>query len=240
MWIIPQPRKNVWVTIAQALKQDHVCLSTAATDDPLLTCLVGIPFKPNKYPESLKTLHTEINSQKPHQTPLELSCSRSNIHSIKMPVTNPLILWRNWIKKLPLAKEEPQEFNILGSFFSPYCVQFEYQPQHKRELFVSVIQYKKEYIASNWCQAISHIKMASTENYHPLKLVKGTVLISSNQAWVGIPSCLLRGLCTLGKLLLFYPNKIQIMNWQNKRNVSVNQKQRVKDLDKDCDSKIFH
>ena len=68
-----------------------------------------------------------------------------------MPVTNPLILWRNWIQKLPVAKEEPQEFEILGSSFPSYSVQFVYQPQHKREQFVSVIQYKKENIASNWC-----------------------------------------------------------------------------------------
>ncbi|KAF4796462.1 hypothetical protein TURU_083981 [Turdus rufiventris] len=50
-WIIPQPRKNVWVTLAEALKQDHVCLSTAAAENPMSTCLVGVPFKPEEYPE---------------------------------------------------------------------------------------------------------------------------------------------------------------------------------------------
>ena len=55
------------------------------------------------------------------------------------------------MKKLPVAKEELQEFEILESSFPSYCVQFVYQPQYKREQFVPFIQYKKEYIASNWC-----------------------------------------------------------------------------------------
>ncbi|RMC20351.1 hypothetical protein DUI87_01200 [Hirundo rustica rustica] len=42
-WIIPQPRQNVWVTLAQTLQQENICLSTASTENPMSTCLVGIP-----------------------------------------------------------------------------------------------------------------------------------------------------------------------------------------------------
>lgn len=53
-WIVPQPRKNIWVTLAEALKQDHICLSTATAENPMSTCLVVVPFKPEAYPEILK------------------------------------------------------------------------------------------------------------------------------------------------------------------------------------------
>ncbi|OWK55984.1 hypothetical protein RLOC_00006244 [Lonchura striata] len=38
-WIVPQPRQNVWVTLAQTLQQENICLSTAAAKDPMSTCL---------------------------------------------------------------------------------------------------------------------------------------------------------------------------------------------------------
>ncbi|RMC02454.1 hypothetical protein DUI87_20847 [Hirundo rustica rustica] len=43
-WIIPQPCQNVWVTLAQTLPQENICLSTASTENPMSTCLVGIPL----------------------------------------------------------------------------------------------------------------------------------------------------------------------------------------------------
>ncbi|RMC20303.1 hypothetical protein DUI87_01150 [Hirundo rustica rustica] len=41
-WIIPQPRQNIWVTLAQSLQQENICLSTASTDNPMSTCLVAL------------------------------------------------------------------------------------------------------------------------------------------------------------------------------------------------------
>lgn len=52
MWIIPQPRKNVWVALAETLRQD-ICLSAAATENPLSSCLMGIPFSPTEFPKFL-------------------------------------------------------------------------------------------------------------------------------------------------------------------------------------------
>ncbi|XP_014111487.1 PREDICTED: LOW QUALITY PROTEIN: endogenous retrovirus group K member 113 Pol protein-like [Pseudopodoces humilis] len=41
VWIIPQPRQNIWVTLAQTLQQENICLSTAAAKNPKSTCLVN-------------------------------------------------------------------------------------------------------------------------------------------------------------------------------------------------------
>lgn len=54
-WIVPQPRQNVWVTLAQTLQQENICLSTAATKNPMSTCLVGIPLQAGEFPEGLGT-----------------------------------------------------------------------------------------------------------------------------------------------------------------------------------------
>lgn len=63
-WIIPQYHKNVWVTLAHALQQDHLCLSTDKAEDPQSTCLVGIPFKPNEFPKSLMKVQRKTNQEK--------------------------------------------------------------------------------------------------------------------------------------------------------------------------------
>ncbi|RMC20059.1 hypothetical protein DUI87_00905 [Hirundo rustica rustica] len=42
-WIIPQLHQNVWVTPAQTLQQENICLSTASTDNPMSTCL-GVAY----------------------------------------------------------------------------------------------------------------------------------------------------------------------------------------------------
>ncbi|TRZ06690.1 hypothetical protein HGM15179_020417, partial [Zosterops borbonicus] len=38
-WIMPQPHQNVCVTLAQTLQQENICLSTAAAENPMSTCL---------------------------------------------------------------------------------------------------------------------------------------------------------------------------------------------------------
>ncbi|RMC10113.1 hypothetical protein DUI87_12911 [Hirundo rustica rustica] len=60
-WIIPQPKANVWATLARSMGQDHICLAAASADDPLSTCLVGIPFKPEEFPPELLQLLRSAN-----------------------------------------------------------------------------------------------------------------------------------------------------------------------------------
>lgn len=55
-WIVPQSRQNIWVTLAEMLQQENICLSTAAARDPMSTCLVAIPLEDGEYPASFDTL----------------------------------------------------------------------------------------------------------------------------------------------------------------------------------------
>lgn len=64
-WIVPQPCKNVWVTLAHALQQDHLCLSTSAAENPMSTCLVGIPAKLGEYPSTIWNIQDELNKKNP-------------------------------------------------------------------------------------------------------------------------------------------------------------------------------
>lgn len=41
-WVSIQLRWNIWVTLANMMGQDHMCLSMASTDNLFMTCLVGI------------------------------------------------------------------------------------------------------------------------------------------------------------------------------------------------------
>lgn len=43
-WIGPQSNRNIWVTLARILKEDNMGLSMGSLDNPLSTCLVGIPL----------------------------------------------------------------------------------------------------------------------------------------------------------------------------------------------------
>ncbi|RMC16672.1 hypothetical protein DUI87_06611 [Hirundo rustica rustica] len=76
-----QPKANVWATLARSMGQDHICLTAASADDPLSTCLVGIPFKPEEFPaELLKYLRT-ANQVRPHP------------YTLKGPIKNPFAIW---------------------------------------------------------------------------------------------------------------------------------------------------
>ncbi|TRZ19392.1 hypothetical protein HGM15179_007720 [Zosterops borbonicus] len=52
-WIVPQPKANVWRTLAMAMGQDHICLSQGSAQDPIASCLVGIPFQESELPPEL-------------------------------------------------------------------------------------------------------------------------------------------------------------------------------------------
>lgn len=63
-WIVPQPKANVWTTLARLLGQDHLCLSWTSSTNPILTCLVGIPFPPEEFLESLLIHQAQANTMK--------------------------------------------------------------------------------------------------------------------------------------------------------------------------------
>nr|XP_054485903.1 uncharacterized protein LOC129118529 [Agelaius phoeniceus]XP_054485904.1 uncharacterized protein LOC129118529 [Agelaius phoeniceus]XP_054485905.1 uncharacterized protein LOC129118529 [Agelaius phoeniceus] len=216
MWIVPQPQANVWTTLARVLNQDHICLSASSVSDPMSTCLVGIPSKYDEFPPTLAA-------------PLP-------------PVYNPLSPWSKLIDRQAVAEKEPQEFELLGSAKAFYCVQFTFTPKDQVDLYHEVKQFKVNYTAKIWCKKISQVGIPSTPDNKPRALPKGFFLICGDRAWAGIPSRLIGGPCTIGKLSLFTPNKTQIMDWRTKTNTrnSARKKRDLRNLDPNCDSEIVH
>ncbi|RMB96247.1 hypothetical protein DUI87_27310 [Hirundo rustica rustica] len=96
-WLIPQPKANVWATLARAMGQAHTCLSATSADNPLTTCLVGIPFQPEEFPSKLLEMQTPVNCEgiSEGQTVSWNLPPKSFVGvKINLPVKNPLILWQ--------------------------------------------------------------------------------------------------------------------------------------------------
>ncbi|TRZ16312.1 hypothetical protein HGM15179_010775 [Zosterops borbonicus] len=150
----------------------------------------------------------------------------------------------DWISTnvLPVSPDEPQELELLGSSPATYCVQFVFTPPSlEAKRFQTLRQINKAYNANPWCKHIAHVEMASTLLFKPLTLPKGTFLICGDRAFNSIPSRLLGGPCTLGRLSLLTPNKTTIMDWIVKNSTThAIQKRDLTDLDPDCESDIIH
>ncbi|TRZ07396.1 hypothetical protein HGM15179_019703 [Zosterops borbonicus] len=160
-WVVPQPSHNVWVTLAKTLNQDNLCLSMGILDNPLPTCLVGIPLVADDWPIT--------NSDLLHTTG-------------KRP--NPVDTWDEWMEMLPNAPEEPQELDLLGSSKSTYCVKFYLRrpSRHWPEIDQAKNTYRKDispinrdYNNLSWCNYTSPV--LSVSSLHPKVLPQGMFLI---------------------------------------------------------------
>ncbi|XP_077644184.1 uncharacterized protein LOC144247421 [Lonchura striata] len=228
-WIVPQPKKNVWVTLAQALQQDHMCLSTASAQNPMSTCLIGVPSKEDEFPIDLVRLQKQVNEDK----------IPKGAGQVKAQVPNPLILWQGWVSHLPTAEGEPQELELLGSAKAEFCIQFDFSPTKEVKLYEHVKEYKVEFRAGQWCTAVYKLKFTSTTDFHPRKLDKGMFLICGDRAYPGIPSRLIGGPCTFGHLTLASPNMTQIPIGQAKSGKKFT-KQSASQFDEHCNAEIYH
>ncbi|TRZ10906.1 hypothetical protein HGM15179_016198 [Zosterops borbonicus] len=236
-WIVPQPKVNVWKTLAKTLGQDHICLSSAAAGDPLSSCLVGIPFAEKDFPPALLHMRQSFNHK-----PIKIS-HFTEINHASTFIKNPLALWKEWNSHLPELPQEPQELDLLGSSPSPFCIHFTYNPpESQRKLYHTIKQIKDAYWASSWCSALAHVAAPSTAGSKSLSLPTGTFLICGDRAYAGIPARTIGGPCTLGKLGLFTPNKTQIVDWirKNSSRRAPVQKRDLASLDPDCNSEIVH
>nr|XP_041569884.1 uncharacterized protein LOC121469240 [Taeniopygia guttata] len=232
-WIIPQPPTNVWVTLAKALNQDHLCLSTSSAANPFLSCLVGIPYPLD---------HLPFNFPNTVPTPRNRS---TKFQSVQLKVPHE---WRVWYQSLPVLNEEPQAISLLGSALAYTCVQFfittESHPIVKSRSYFEIKQTMKEYTTREWCLKVIQIDASTNYDEQPRKLPKGTFFLCGNRAWAGIPSRLLGGPCTFGQLTLFTPNKTQIAHWQEVNSTGNLARSKrdtnFKNLDEDCNNEIFH
>ncbi|OWK60059.1 envelope glycoprotein [Lonchura striata] len=224
-WIVPQPTKNVWKTLAQALGQDNICLSTSSAADPFLFCLVGIQYKLDDFPFTFPN---------PTASPSKKACSFT-IHQLDT--------WR-WVKLLPLMEDSPQELDLLGYSPSCTCIHFDVTPDPQDWPKIEVRQSNQAYTAKEWCQRVIKIPMFSTPDNRPHSLPKGTFLICGTRAWAGIPPHLIGGPCIFGQLSLFIPNQTKISHWKQINGTfqlaRLKRDTELSNLDKNCDSEIFH
>ncbi|RMC00376.1 hypothetical protein DUI87_22984 [Hirundo rustica rustica] len=224
-WVIPQPKANVWATLARAMGQDHICLSAASADNPLSTCLVGIPFKPEEFPQGLLQAQRMANQDKPFRPTL---------------IKNPLFLWSFFIRTLSQASAFPAELELLGSVNATFCVKFVYFPPKGQESLYHRIHASTN-MPRGWCKNTVEVDVPTNLETRPLALPKGTFFICGDKAWSGIPPHHIGGPCTLGQLSLFTPNKTTLANWHTKiASNSARQKRDLRAMDPDCDSEIVH
>ncbi|XP_072782670.1 uncharacterized protein [Taeniopygia guttata] len=222
-WIVQQPKENVWVTLAKSLQQDNLCLAMGSVDNPLSTCLVGVPLVADDWPV--------FNSDLLRTTG-------------KRP--NPVDTWDEWTKILSNSKEEPQELDLLGSSHAEYCVKFYYrrpsQNWHGLDLTKNtyrkdVTPLSKKYNSQTWCNYTSQV--VSVSSTRPKVLPKGMFLICGDRVWSGIPSRLQGGPCSLGKLAILTPNKTQILEWRKEKQLA-RKKRSYNQFDSNCDSQLYN
>ncbi|XP_071282027.1 uncharacterized protein [Agelaius tricolor] len=223
-WIVPQPKANVWRTLANALGQEHICLDMGSAEDPMSSCLVGIPLSPNELPSPFNFTLAPL------------------VSGTLSPSVNVQDVWRDGIKGLVPLSSEPPELDLLGSSNAPICFLFHFAPCPWDSRYTWLKPSKTEYEAAQWCQMAVKIPLTSTLGSKPLSLPRGIFFICGDRAWAGIPIRLVRGPCALGQLSLLTPNMTQIRDWKLKR-VHPNltrPKRDLKDLDPHCDSQIEH
>ncbi|OWK60856.1 hypothetical protein RLOC_00000498 [Lonchura striata] len=104
-WIVPQPKANVWATLAKSLNKDHICLSISSASDPLLSCLMGIPYQINKFPFTLP---------KPTSTPSKETRSF---------IAYQPDAWRRWVRLLPIMDKSPKnQIYLVLPLLLPVCI----------------------------------------------------------------------------------------------------------------------
>ena len=190
IWIPPQPKQNVWVTLANKTGQDSICIALTSPRNPFSTCLVGVPLDTWPCPASAFI----CRGTKP----------RHNVDN-----------WDRIVPSFPRAALEPQELEILGSIQADACVNFKWSSVYRdkgksQSLSVQVTPSLTPYRnASWWCNyTTTHISQSSNT---PIQLPTGVFLICGDRAWAGIPSKLEGGPCTLGRLTLLTPNTSMIL-----------------------------
>ena len=170
-WAVPQPKQNVCITLAKAIKQDTLCLSLAHPDDPFSTCLAGLPA--DVWPITNNV--TGMKDNNPNG----------------LWKHSPVDAWDLWNQELPHASLEPQELEILGSVKMDFCVRFSYKPKwemterptnikERKIIRKDVSPYHPAYKnQSQRCNYTSSI--TSWSSNHPLQFPQGMFLICGDR-----------------------------------------------------------
>lgn len=61
VWPVDQPKKSVWITLANATKQHTLFLATASPENPFSTCLVTLPLDNWPIPKNTESVVQSSN-----------------------------------------------------------------------------------------------------------------------------------------------------------------------------------
>ncbi|RMC21566.1 hypothetical protein DUI87_02433 [Hirundo rustica rustica] len=236
-WVVPQPKANVWATLAKVMNQDHICLSATSANNPLSTCLVGIPFKLNEFPQEILQKLRSANQVRSNYLSPEFRYN--TVKGVTYPVKNPFAFWVQYLHGLLTLSSDPTDLELLGSVNASFCIKFVYTPPKGQEQNYRHV--RPVNMPDDWCEDTVEVTRPTTFGGRSFALPKGTFFICGDRAWAGIPPLHVGGPCTLGRLSLFSPNKTTLANWQRKiASDSAVQKRDLKALEPDCDSEIIH
>lgn len=213
-WIVKQPQENVWVTLAKALRLENMCLSMGSAQNPLSTCLVGIPLSQNDYPFIGK-----------YPKPVDVWDEWTKI----------LPRMQSEPQELDLLGSSPAKF-CINFFYRTRNKYIQESIVQKSTHRLDISPNNKIYKRKNWCNYTADTVSMSTRE--PRTLPKGVFLLCGDRAWAGIPSHLQGGPCTLGKLTILAPNMTLLQNWQNQSENLARKKRQLATFDADCDSQI--
>jgi len=173
IWVLPQPKINVWASLANLTGPDSICLSIASPGNPFSTCLVGVPLDEWPIPPALTSV---------------------------VPPDNGTVndMWDLWTDQLPLAQLEPQEIELLGSIRMDFWFFFNYTGRNQTHAWGVNTLNSVYRSASAWCNYTTSNIPKSTNQ--PLALPHGVFLICGDCAWLAIPSNIKGGPCSLGRL----------------------------------------
>ncbi|RMB91441.1 hypothetical protein DUI87_32233 [Hirundo rustica rustica] len=97
-WLVPQPKANVWATLARAMGQDHICLSATSADSPLMTCLVRIPYGPKELPTKPLEITEQTNREgasKGQEKSYQFVYQTKKVYTAR--------IWCDWIAHVEMA-----------------------------------------------------------------------------------------------------------------------------------------
>lgn len=203
IYVPPQPKTNIWVTLANLTNQESICLALSSPGNPFSTCLVGLPT--DVWPCPLLPYYCVLHGNKPFCSSSTPACDANKPNRV-------VERWDFWVRHLPIAPTEPQELELLGSVKMDSCLYFKWTNEKLKNTSATVVNsslpvYRN---ASEWCQYTA--KQFSQSSDHPFSLPSGLFVICGDRAWPGIPSKLSGGPCSLGRLSLLTPNTSMILN----------------------------
>ncbi|XP_052523188.1 uncharacterized protein LOC128072973 [Tympanuchus pallidicinctus] len=209
LWMPPQPKQNVWVTIANQTGQEVLCLAMSSPSNPFSTCLLGIPLESLPCP------------------PSALPCNSTHPRSYADG-------WDSFLPYFPPADLEPQERELLGSIRADWCIFLNWNsiatasPANHPVVVNSSLSAHRN--ASAWCHYTS--PNISRWSNSPIQLPPGIFLIWGDRAWPSVASRLRAGPCTLGRLSPLAPTTSVLLQHRQPRR----HKRMAHAFTKECDS----